>query len=175
MSDFLLTRTNTPASAGLGGTGDPGCGGPGFNNLTISQIYTTAPNTPWAKNGTSPTFNQYHTPVPTNYQYSLTVEREFLRDFAASVAYVGNKGTHLNTSALDIVKDLPALGRGVRRQPDSSSPPAVVPVHPCRPFASQGRNVHHEVTVVGQLHSERVPTLFQNLCEFTWYRRQSWL
>ena len=92
----LTAGLNTP------NTQDPGCGGPGFNPLTISQIYTNAPNTPWAKNGTSPSYNQYHTPVPTNYQYSLGVEREFMRDFAAQVNYVGNHGTHLNTGPVDI-------------------------------------------------------------------------
>ncbi len=102
-------------SAGLNtpNTQLPGCGGPGFNPLTVSQLYVTAPTTPWAKNGTSPSYNQYHTPVPTNYQYSLAVEREFLKDFVASVAYVGNHGTHLNTSAVDI-NQVPAtkLGQG---------------------------------------------------------------
>jgi hypothetical protein len=102
-------------SAGLNtpNTQDPGCGGPGFNNLTINQLYVTAPTTPWAKNGTSPSYNQYHTPVPTNYQYSLAVEREFLKDFVAQVSYVGNLGTHLNTGPVDI-NQVPAnkLGQG---------------------------------------------------------------
>jgi hypothetical protein len=83
-------------------TQDAGCGGSGFNNKTIAQAYVTAPTTPWAQNGNNPSYNEYHTPVPTNYQYSLTVEREFATNFVASVAYVGNHGTHLNTSALDI-------------------------------------------------------------------------
>jgi hypothetical protein len=102
-------------SAGLNtpNTQDPGCGVAGFNPLTVSQLYVTAPTTPWAKNGTSPSYNQYHTPVPTNYQYSLAVEREFLRDFVASVAYVGNHGTHLNTGPVDI-NQVPStkLGQG---------------------------------------------------------------
>jgi hypothetical protein len=96
----------------------PGCGGTGFNPLTISQIYLTAPTTPWAQNGKSPGYNQYHTPVPTNYQYSLTVEREFAKDFVASVAYVGNHGTHLNTGPVDI-NQVPAnkLGQGRSTSP----------------------------------------------------------
>ena len=81
---------------------DPGCGGVGFNPKTISQAYVTAPTTPWAQNGNNVSYNQYHTPVPTNYQYSVSVEREFMKDFVASVSYVGNHGTHLNTSAIDI-------------------------------------------------------------------------
>lgn len=98
-------------------TQDPGCGviagGYDYNSSTVSQAYLNAPNTPWAQNGNNPGYNQYHTPVPTNYQYSLTVEREFAKDFAASAAYVGNHGTNLNTSAVDI-NQVPAskLGQG---------------------------------------------------------------
>jgi hypothetical protein len=108
----LNAGLNTPNSL------DPGCGGNGFNPLTISQIYTNAPTTPWAKNGTSPSYNAYRTPVPTNYQYSLAVEREFAKDFVASVAYVGNHGTHLNTGPVDI-NQVPAnkLGQGRSASP----------------------------------------------------------
>ena len=108
----LSAGLNTPNNQ------DPGCGGPGFNPSTISQLYVTAPTTPWAKNGTSPSYNEYHTPVPTNYQYSLTVEREFANDFVASVAYVGNHGTHLNTGPVDI-NQVPVnkLGQGRSTSP----------------------------------------------------------
>lgn len=123
LSDSNTTNGICPIvslSAGLNtaNTQDPGCGGPGFNPLMISQIYNTAPNTPWAKNGTGPGYNQYNTPVPTNYQYSLTVEQEFARDFAASVAYVGNHGTHLNTGPVDI-NQVPVnkLGQGRSASP----------------------------------------------------------
>lgn len=92
----LSADMNTP------NTQDPGCGGPGFNPTTIAQANVTAPTTPWAKNGQNVSYNQYHTPVPTNYQYSLSIEREFLRDFVGQVAFVGNKGRHLNTSGVDI-------------------------------------------------------------------------
>ena len=108
----LSSGLNTP------NTQVPGCGGAGFNPLTISQIYVTAPNTPWAQNGTSPNYNEYHTPVPTNYQYSMTVEREFAKDFAASVAYVGNHGAHLNTGPVDINQVPPTkLGQGRSTSP----------------------------------------------------------
>lgn len=80
----------------------PGCGGPGFNPKTIAQAYVSAPTTPWAQNGNNVSYNQYHTPVPMNYQYSLAIQREFLTDFVGEVAYVGNHGAHLNTSGLDI-------------------------------------------------------------------------
>ena len=93
---------NLSATMTTPNTQDPGCGGPGFNPSTIQQAYVTAPTTPWAKNGQNVTYNQYHSPVPTNYQYSLTVEREFATNFVASAAYVGNHGTHQNTSNLDI-------------------------------------------------------------------------
>jgi len=108
----LSASLNTP------NTQDPGCGGPGFNPSTISQLYVTAPTTPWAKNGSSPSYNQYHTPVPTNYQYSLAVEREFATNFVASVAYVGNHGTHLNTGPVDI-NQVPVnkLGQGRSTSP----------------------------------------------------------
>jgi Carboxypeptidase regulatory-like domain len=87
-------------------TQDPGCGlisgGFNYNSKTVAQAYVTSPTTPWAQNGNNPSYNEYQTPVPTNYQYSLTVEREFLKDWVGSVAYVGNHGTKLNTSDLDI-------------------------------------------------------------------------
>ncbi len=51
---------------------------------------------------TDVSYNQYHTPVPTNYQYSLSVERQFASNFVTQVAFVGNKGRHLNTSGVDI-------------------------------------------------------------------------
>jgi hypothetical protein len=76
-------------------TADPNCGIAGYNPSSINSKYLTAPSTPWAQNGESPTYNEYHTPVPKNYQWSLTVEREFMNDWVATVAYVGNHGTGL--------------------------------------------------------------------------------
>jgi hypothetical protein len=108
----LNSTTTTP------NTQDPGCGGAGFNPKTIAQAYVTAPTTPWAQNGNNPSYNQYHSPVPTNYQYTLAVEREFATNFVASVAYVGNHGTHLNTSAIDINQvPVNALGQGQTATP----------------------------------------------------------
>lgn len=77
-------------------TTDPNCGTTGYNPKSINSEYLTAPTTPWAQNGSSPTYNEYNTPVPKNYQWSLTVEREFLKDWVGSVSYVGNHGTGLN-------------------------------------------------------------------------------
>jgi hypothetical protein len=49
----------------------------------------------------------------TNYQFSLSVERQFATNYVASVAYVGNHGDHLNTGSLDL-DQVPesALGQG---------------------------------------------------------------
>lgn len=109
---------NLSATMTTPNTQDPGCGGPGFNPSTIQQANVTAPTTPWAKNGQNVSYNQYHTPVPTNYQYSLTLEREFATNFVASASYVGNHGTHLNTGGLDI-NQVPAnkLGQGRTASP----------------------------------------------------------
>jgi hypothetical protein len=93
---------NISADMNTPNTQYPGCGGPGFNQSTIAQANVTAPTTPWAKNGQNVNYNQYKTPAPTNYQYSLAVQRQFAKDFVAEVAYVGNKGRHLNTSGVDI-------------------------------------------------------------------------
>jgi hypothetical protein len=87
-------------------TEDPGCGviagGFQYNPQTISQLYLTSPNTPWAQNGHGPGYTQYRAPVPTNYQYNLELEREFMNDWTASIAWVGNHGNHENTSNIDI-------------------------------------------------------------------------
>ncbi|MGA7858126.1 MAG: carboxypeptidase regulatory-like domain-containing protein, partial [Terracidiphilus sp.] len=111
----VVSLSATPTSPN---TQDPGCGVPGLNPQTISQAYITAPTTPWAQNGQNPTYNQYHTPIPTNYQFSLSVEQQFLKDYVASVSYVGNHGDHLNTGPLDI-DQVPEseLGQGATATP----------------------------------------------------------
>lgn len=79
-------------------TTDPGCGVGVNNGVSIMSTYLTSPTTPWAGQGLnqSATYNEYHTPVPKNYQWTLGVQREFARDFMAEVDYVGNHGTGLN-------------------------------------------------------------------------------
>lgn len=77
-------------------TEDPGCGVVGYNPSSINSKFLTAPSTPWAQNGQGVTYNEYHTPVPKNYQWTLGVERQFLGDWTGSVSYVGNHGTGLN-------------------------------------------------------------------------------
>lgn len=77
---------------------DPGCGVGSLNGQSIMSTYLTSPTTPWAGQGLgqSATYNQYHTPVPKNYQWNLGVQREFARDFVGEATYVGNHGTNLN-------------------------------------------------------------------------------
>jgi hypothetical protein len=77
-------------------TKDPGCGTVNFNPTSVNSHFLNAPTTPWASNGGGASYNQYHTPIPYNYQWDLTVERQFLRDWSASVGYVGNHGTNEN-------------------------------------------------------------------------------
>ncbi|MFZ0747444.1 MAG: TonB-dependent receptor, partial [Terracidiphilus sp.] len=79
-------------------TTDPGCGAGALNGVSIKSTYLTSPTTPWAGQGLnqSATYNEYHTPVPKNYQWTLGIQREFARDFMAEVDYVGNHGTGLN-------------------------------------------------------------------------------
>jgi Carboxypeptidase regulatory-like domain len=79
-------------------TTDPGCGVGSFNGVSIFSTYLSSPTTPWAGQGLnqSATYNEYHTPVPKNYQWSIGVQRAFAKDFVGEVNYVGNHGTGLN-------------------------------------------------------------------------------
>jgi hypothetical protein len=77
---------------------DPGCGVGNFNAVSIFSTYLSSPTTPWAGQGfgQGASYNQYHTPAPKNYQWSLGLQRSFARDFVGEVNYVGNHGTGLN-------------------------------------------------------------------------------
>lgn len=77
-------------------TVDPGCGTGSFNAASLNSKYLTAPTSPDARNGQSVTYNQYHSPVPTNYQWTLGVQRQFGTNYAIDLAYVGNHGENLN-------------------------------------------------------------------------------
>ncbi len=77
-------------------TVDPGCGAGSFNSTSLASHYLTAPTAPDALNGQGVTYNEYHTPVPTNYQWTVGVEHQFAGNYAADIAYVGNHGTNLN-------------------------------------------------------------------------------
>lgn len=79
-------------------TVDPGCGVNGNNDTSIMSNYFNAPTTPSAYEGrgSGVNYNQYLTPVPTNYQWNLGVQRQFAGDFVAEADYVGNRGTNLS-------------------------------------------------------------------------------
>jgi len=77
-------------------TVDPGCGTGSLNGTALTGHYLTAPTAPDAFNGQSVTYNQYHTPVPTNYNWTLAVQRQLSTNFLADIAYVGNHGNNLN-------------------------------------------------------------------------------
>jgi hypothetical protein len=81
-------------------TTDPGCGvvanGTNFNTLTPNAAYLTAPTTADARNGQGVSYNQYHTPLPKNYQWNLSLERQFGQNYVATLTYVGNHGSNLS-------------------------------------------------------------------------------
>ena len=77
-------------------TADPGCGTGAFNFGSIQSKYLNAPTTPDARNGQGVTYNQYHTPVPINYQYNFDMQEQLSTNFVADIAYVGNHGKNLN-------------------------------------------------------------------------------
>lgn len=93
--------------AGTGSTPDnvdPGCGTGSYNGVSINSQYLTAPTAPDARNGANNNvgYTAFHTPLPTNYQWTLSLQRQLGNNFVANIAYVGNHGTNLNTSAIDI-------------------------------------------------------------------------
>ncbi len=79
-------------------TTDTGCGISNATNGTpIRQQLFNSPTTPWAYEGTGSNvnYNKYHASVPTNYQWNLGVQRQFAKDYAAEIDYVGNHGMNL--------------------------------------------------------------------------------
>ncbi len=79
---------------------DPGCGvvtnGTNFNALTPNASYLAAPTTPDARNGQGATYTQFHTPLPKNFQWNMSLERQFGQNYVATLTYVGNHGYDLN-------------------------------------------------------------------------------
>ncbi|MFZ0745608.1 MAG: carboxypeptidase-like regulatory domain-containing protein [Terracidiphilus sp.] len=63
---------------------------------SVKNLIVSNPTTPYAQNGNSPGYNQYHTPVPKIWQYNLTVERQIGNTMMGSVAYVGSRAWNLN-------------------------------------------------------------------------------
>ncbi len=77
-------------------TTDPGCGVGAYNVGSINAAYLTAPTTADARNGQNVNYNQYHTPVPTNYQYTVDLQHTLGVNYVVDIAYVGNHGKNLN-------------------------------------------------------------------------------
>ncbi len=87
--------------SGTGNTPDmvnPGCGVGSYNGVSINSQYLNAPTTPDARNAGNQgvTYTMYHTPVPTNYQWTLSLQQQFHNNWSTSLAYVGNHGSNLN-------------------------------------------------------------------------------
>jgi hypothetical protein len=77
-------------------TADPGCGTGTYNSSTVNSRYLTSPSAPDARNGQQVNYNQYHSPVPMNYQWTVAVQRQLGLNYVADIAYVGNHGSDLN-------------------------------------------------------------------------------
>lgn len=70
--------------------------GPGTVFGTSAPLpYTKASNSPTAYNGQAGGFILYHTPVPRMMEWNLSVQRAFLTNFVAQVAYVASHGSNL--------------------------------------------------------------------------------
>ena len=68
----------------------------GSYGLSVKDVYVTSPTTPYAKNKSGATYNQYHTPVPKIWQYNFTIQRQLSNSMMAQIAYVGSRGFNLN-------------------------------------------------------------------------------
>lgn len=88
-------------------TADPGCGVGAYNFGSINSKYLSSPTTPDARNGQGVSYNQYHTSAPTNYQYTVDMQRELSTNFVADIAYVGNHGKNLNTGTSTDINQVP--------------------------------------------------------------------
>ena len=70
--------------------------------LTPNAAYLAAPTTPDARNGQGATYTQFHTPLPKNFQWNLSLERQFGQNYVATLTYVGNHGYDLTFNNIDI-------------------------------------------------------------------------
>jgi len=81
-------------------TTNPGCGlvtnGVNFNSQAARTFYLNSPTTADAENGQGPGYNQYHTPVPINMQWTVSVQRQFGTNYVFELSYVGNHGYNEN-------------------------------------------------------------------------------
>jgi hypothetical protein len=72
---------------------------PVFNlsQATYANLNYVGPSrAPDSFNGQSPPYYPYHTPISRQYQWSLSIQRQFGAGFMAEGAYVGNHGTNLS-------------------------------------------------------------------------------
>ncbi len=77
----------------LSSDGNTNYQGPG--GASINSRYVAASTDPSAFNGQSVNYNQYHTPVPTIYQWDVDVQHQISQNFMAEIAYVGSHGFNL--------------------------------------------------------------------------------
>jgi hypothetical protein len=149
----------------LSGTGsapdttDPGCGAGAYNATSVSARYLTAPTTPDALNGQSVTYNQYHTPVPTNYQWSLGVQRELGTDYVAEIDYVGNHGENLNFPV------------DIDQVPESQLGPNDVPNEPYPLFQQANGSTNNGISNYNALQAQVTKRMTQGLefnANYTW-------
>jgi hypothetical protein len=62
---------------------------------SVKDLWVVNPTTSFAQNGNSPSYSQYHAPVPKIWQYNVTIERQIGSTMMGSVAYVGSNGWNL--------------------------------------------------------------------------------
>jgi hypothetical protein len=71
--------------------------GPGINLQTGQPLpYLAASTSSTAYNGQSEPYNQYHTPVPKMYQWTVSLEHQLGTNLEGEIAYVGSHGSHLD-------------------------------------------------------------------------------
>jgi hypothetical protein len=149
----------------LSGTGtapdatDPGCGVGAYNATSVSARYLTAPTTPDALNGQSVTYNEYHTPVPTNYQWSLGVQRQLGTDYVAEIDYVGNHGENLNFPV------------DIDQVPESQLGPNDVPNEPYPLFQQANGSTNNGISNYNALQAQVTKRMTQGLefnANYTW-------
>ena len=63
--------------------------------LSANTAFIAPSTNPAAFNGQGQTFNPYHTPISTNEQWSLEVQRELGANMVVNLAYVGSHGYNL--------------------------------------------------------------------------------
>ena len=65
------------------------------SGLSVNSAYLNSPTTPDALNGQGVLANSYHTPVPTIYQWNLSLQRQLGANSLFELAYVASHGTNL--------------------------------------------------------------------------------